>query len=81
MYGIEFTRFKIRDLETSTTLFEIAKPPEEEEAGQRAGQETDPNAGRFVRYQFTPEVSSPGGNHIVQSIVQNIKRVIEWNSL
>ena len=60
VYGIEFTRFKIRDLETGATLFEIAKPAEEEEAGQRAGQETDPNAGRFVRYQFTPEVSSMG---------------------
>ena len=73
MYGIDFTRFKIRDLETGATLFEIAKPAEEEEAGKRAGQENDPNAGRFVRYQFTPEVSSPGENHIVLSIIQTIK--------
>lgn len=27
MYDIDFTRFKIRDLETGTVLFEIAKPP------------------------------------------------------
>ena len=60
MYGIDFTRFKIRDLETGTTLFEIAKPVvgagEEEEAEQGEGMEPDPNAGRFVRYQFTPQV-------------------------
>ena len=27
VYDIDFTRFKIRDLETGTVLFEIAKPP------------------------------------------------------
>lgn len=27
VYSIDFTRFKIRDLETGTVLFEIAKPP------------------------------------------------------
>ena len=26
IYNIDFTRFKIRDLETGTVLFEIAKP-------------------------------------------------------
>lgn len=26
VYSIDFTRFKIRDLETGTVLFEIAKP-------------------------------------------------------
>lgn len=26
IYSIDFTRFKIRDLETGTVLFEIAKP-------------------------------------------------------
>uniref|UniRef100_A0A8C1H459 Unc-119 lipid binding chaperone B n=1 Tax=Cyprinus carpio carpio TaxID=630221 RepID=A0A8C1H459_CYPCA len=55
IYSIDFTRFKIRDLETATVLFEIAKPPqcdldeEDEENG-----EADTSAGRFVRYQFTP---------------------------
>jgi hypothetical protein len=58
VYGIDFTRFKIRDLDSSTTLFEIAKPPgpDVEEAPQEGeGEEADPNAGRFVRYQFTPQ--------------------------
>lgn len=51
IYGIDFTRFKIRDMETNATLFEIAKPP-----GQPVPvDEHDPNVGRFVRYQFTPE--------------------------
>lgn len=53
VYGIDFTRFKIRDLDTKTTLFEIAKP-----AGtvNDESDDIDPNAGRFVRYQFTPQV-------------------------
>ncbi|XP_030638445.1 protein unc-119 homolog B [Chanos chanos] len=48
VYNIDFTRFKIRDMETGTVLFEITKPPSTEK------REVDPNAGRFVRYQFTP---------------------------
>lgn len=58
VYDIDFTRFKIRDLETGTVLFEIAKPPptDSEEADPEPEQEElDPNAGRFVRYQFTPQ--------------------------
>ena len=54
VYQLDFTRFKIRDLHSNITLFEIAKPP-----GNITGDdEVDPNAGRFVRYQFTPEVFS-----------------------
>lgn len=61
-YEIDFTRFQIRDLETGTVLFEIAKPqvsdecetPRKEPQPEEAGQ-LDPNAGRFVRYQFTPQ--------------------------
>ena len=53
VYQIDFTRFKIRDLHSNTTLFEIAKPPGNIKSGH---DEVDPNAGRFVRYQFTPEV-------------------------
>lgn len=55
VYNVDFTRFKIRDLETGTVLFEIAKPPNsdpldhEDEFG-----DVDASAGRFVRYQFTP---------------------------
>ncbi|XP_064822712.1 protein unc-119 homolog B-like isoform X1 [Oncorhynchus masou masou] len=55
VYNIDFTRFKIRDLETGTVLFEIAKPhncdPEDEE---EENGDVDTSAGRFVRYQFTP---------------------------
>lgn len=55
IYGIDFTRFKIRDMETGTVLFEIAKPPSselEDEDDENGG--TDSSSGRFVRYQFTP---------------------------
>uniref|UniRef100_A0A3Q3Q4X7 Protein unc-119 homolog A n=1 Tax=Monopterus albus TaxID=43700 RepID=A0A3Q3Q4X7_MONAL len=39
-------------METGTVLFEITKPPT---PGQLKALETrEPNAGRFVRYQFTP---------------------------
>ncbi|XP_012274664.1 protein unc-119 homolog B isoform X2 [Orussus abietinus] len=61
VYDIDFTRFQIRDLETGTVLFEIAKPiaaggdiqdsnPDFEDTSGE-----DPNMGRFVRYQFTPQ--------------------------
>ncbi|XP_057686762.1 protein unc-119 homolog B isoform X1 [Corythoichthys intestinalis] len=55
IYNIDFTRFKIRDLETGTVLFEIAKPPNSGpvEAEEVSG-DVDVSAGRFVRYQFTP---------------------------
>ncbi|XP_061672449.1 protein unc-119 homolog B isoform X2 [Syngnathoides biaculeatus] len=55
IYNIDFTRFKIRDLETGTVLFEIAKPPNSGpvEAEEGSG-DFDVSAGRFVRYQFTP---------------------------
>lgn len=60
VYDIDFTRFKIRDLESGTVLFEIAKPPTDfgvdSEGTEDASEEPlDPNAGRFVRYQFTPQ--------------------------
>jgi len=54
VFGIDFTRFKIRDMDTNTVLFEIAKPPNLE-GSVNVGDTTDPNAGRFVRYHFTPE--------------------------
>lgn len=60
VYDIDFTRFKIRDLESGAVLFEIAKPlPEGDEGGERGSEgveeSVDPNSGRFVRYQFTPQ--------------------------
>lgn len=67
VYDIDFTRFKIRDLESGAVLFEIAKPPSEqypegstEESNfinedANPDDSIDPNAGRYVRYQFTPQ--------------------------
>ncbi|XP_076140972.1 protein unc-119 homolog B-like [Alosa pseudoharengus] len=51
IYNIDFTRFKIRDLDTGTVLFEIAKPPHTVE--DEENREADSSTGRFVRYQFT----------------------------
>lgn len=54
-YQIEFTRFKIRDLESDTTLFDISKDPnlpENIEGDEK--QESDADSGRFVRYLFSP---------------------------
>ncbi|RXG51907.1 Unc-like protein A [Armadillidium vulgare] len=58
VFEIDFTRFKIRDMDSGTTLFEIAKPPQHEIDGNDPDnllEEIDPNTGRFVRYQFTPQ--------------------------
>ncbi len=54
-YNIDFTRFKIRDMATNATLFEIAKPPGVPAGGTDPSEVNDPNVGRFVRYQFTEE--------------------------
>lgn len=60
IYDIDFTRFKIRDLDSGAVLFEIAKPiPENIDDNTDKNCENDdaldPNSGRFVRYQFTPQ--------------------------
>ncbi|TRY95366.1 hypothetical protein DNTS_035705 [Danionella cerebrum] len=52
IHKIDFTRFKIRDMESGTVLFEITKPPMAGTGGDRM--DFEQNAGRFVRYQFTP---------------------------
>lgn len=54
-YKIEFTRFKIRDIESSAVLFEIAKPEDEEGEEEMEIDDDDPDSGRFVRYRFTDE--------------------------
>uniref|UniRef100_A0A665TDI3 Protein unc-119 homolog A n=1 Tax=Echeneis naucrates TaxID=173247 RepID=A0A665TDI3_ECHNA len=42
-------------METGTVLFEITKPPSTGESQNLPiKRDIDPNAGRFVRYQFTP---------------------------
>ncbi|KAM7333893.1 hypothetical protein ACRRTK_007213 [Alexandromys fortis] len=53
IYKIDFVRFKIRDMDSGTVLFEIKKPPVSERLPINR-RDLDPNAGRFVRYQFTP---------------------------
>lgn len=72
IYDIDFTRFKIRDLETGVVLFEIAKPQSEQFNDGSCDENNlqnddvisctsddtnniDSNAGRYVRYQFTPQ--------------------------
>lgn len=49
-HKIDFTKFKIRDIESGVVLFEIAKPQ-----GATEILSSDPNAGRYVRYEFPPE--------------------------
>lgn len=53
VYDIEFVHFKLRDMDNGVTLFEVAKPDTSQLDCDGDG--ADPNAGRFVRYQFTPE--------------------------
>ncbi|XP_037091818.1 protein unc-119 homolog B-like isoform X2 [Pollicipes pollicipes] len=56
IYDIDFTRFKIRDLDSGAVLFEIAKPSVDYEPDDGSEpEEMDQNAGRFVRYHFTPK--------------------------
>jgi len=45
VYGIDFTRFRIRDMESNTVLFEIAKPSGQDV--QQINDPLDPNAGRW----------------------------------
>jgi len=54
-YKIDFTRFKIRDINTGSVLFEIAKPEDEDMEEEIDYEECDPDSGRFVRYRFTDE--------------------------
>lgn len=54
-YQIEFTRFKIRDLETDTVLFDISKDPTLPEGNEGSDdKQDDADSGRFVRYLFSP---------------------------
>ncbi|KAF5287335.1 hypothetical protein FQA39_LY15938 [Lamprigera yunnana] len=59
IFEIDFTKFKIRDLESGAVLFEIAKPiadgADDSDKVVECEDPVDPNAGRFVRYQFTPQ--------------------------
>jgi len=55
VYNIDFTRFKLRDVDSNTVLFEVAKPDTSGDKDEADSDDADPNAGRFVRYQFTPQ--------------------------
>lgn len=52
IYNIDFVRFKIRDLETGTVLFEIAKPP-------HAGRSYQPRPCFNVLYLLKPLFLQP----------------------
>ena len=52
-FNIDFTRFRIRDMDTGSVLFEIAKPDSEDETMDH--DDEDPNSGRYVRYRFSPD--------------------------
>jgi len=55
-YDIEFTRFKIRDMDTGTILFEIGKPSVYDNLDEIEKEEDiDSNCGRLVRYHFTSQ--------------------------
>uniref|UniRef100_T2MJF7 Protein unc-119 homolog B n=2 Tax=Hydra vulgaris TaxID=6087 RepID=T2MJF7_HYDVU len=53
-FKINFTRFKIRDIETGEVLFEISKPDDESDDGLDYD-ESDDDSGRFVRYRFSED--------------------------
>lgn len=53
-FAIEFTRFKIRDLETDTVLFDISKDPNVPEVNEGGDDKQESDSGRFVRYLFSP---------------------------
>nr|BAE93512.1 hypothetical protein similar to Unc-119 [Enchytraeus japonensis] len=58
IYDINFVRFKLRDIATKQTLFEVSKPESSSpshEGEEEDYDELDPTNGRFVRYQFTPQ--------------------------
>jgi hypothetical protein len=49
VYGIDFMRFKIRDVESGATLFEVTKSDDEE------GEDTPSEPPRYVKYHFPPQ--------------------------
>ena len=50
IYHIDFVKFKLRDMETNSTLFEVAKP-----ASMVTNFNEENDATRMVRYNFTPD--------------------------
>eukprot|EP00744_Colponema_vietnamica_P003681 GILI01005606.1.p1 GENE.GILI01005606.1~~GILI01005606.1.p1 ORF type:complete len:184 (+),score=66.59 GILI01005606.1:74-625(+) len=54
IYKIDFTAFKIRDLDSKTVLFEIRKDPQEMAAAEE-GLDDDDESSRTIRYHFGPD--------------------------
>eukprot|EP00919_Chromeraceae_sp_WS-2016_P018269 GHVR01043448.1.p1 GENE.GHVR01043448.1~~GHVR01043448.1.p1 ORF type:complete len:189 (+),score=20.02 GHVR01043448.1:107-673(+) len=52
IYGIEFVSFKIRDVESRTTLLEVNKDPVNLSA---EALQQSPDIGRMIRYNFGPD--------------------------
>lgn len=54
IYAIEFVRFKIRDVDTDLTLFEVAKSESDSQQQQQQQQsQVEDDSSRFVRYNFS----------------------------
>lgn len=51
IYNIDFTRFKIRDLETGTVLFEIAKPSASGTACKRCREDRETQRAERLHYK------------------------------
>ena len=54
VYKIDFVRFKIRDIESGATLFEVTKSEDEEEEEENS-EDAEPRATRYVKYHFPPQ--------------------------
>jgi len=53
-FGLEFTAFKLRDMDSGHTLFEVAKPDDAEEEEDDEPEDPEDDSGRFVQYNFPP---------------------------
>lgn len=51
MYNVDFIRFKIRDVESGATLFEVTKSEEDEDEDDDVPREPT----RYVKYHFPPQ--------------------------
>lgn len=70
MYKIDFTRFKIRDMESGTVLFEITKPPASGECRPAPHGCKGPLALSSLGLQA---LAGPGTNRAAQSPVHVVK--------
>lgn len=52
VYKIDFVKFKIRDMESGSVLFEVTKSEEE---GEEEEGDTPHESPRYVKYHFPPQ--------------------------